>query len=333
MVQLKTKKIKEREKIIIQYITDNPNCSLDSIFTKGKIPKSKATKDLVERLVVEKKIYVKGKSQKKYYIEEIEETDWVKSFENMTKDYEVQLEEEPKYDNKLNRKVLEFLKYRVRVLKAEEKVNKDLDISDTLDLFYNFIVALGKNPSKLFKINVMDILNWAIKDDKYYLSHELHSNPKNRKRKFHKAIISSRRSIEVLLDMKKKGKQEYGLKGKDFKKNMKRLTNDPNVWFNRFFAEEKRTLYQNSPELKNKIRKKSLEKIKLKPNMPNYENRKKLLEASKEAFPDIPIAVIFDIMSKETKAKVREQFKEMGEDFDLFEKQIRKMKTFGESDI
>lgn len=329
---MKSEKIARREEEIIQYITDNPNCSLDSIFTKGKIPKSKATKELVEKLVKENRIHIRPIPKKKRYFVE-EEKNWVKEFENITKDYEEHLKDEPKYDNPLNRKTLEFFKYRVRVLKAEEKIDPNLDISDTLNLFFNVILPYQKNPSKLFEINLMDILNWAIKDDKYYLSHQLHSNPKNKKRKFHKATTSQRRSIENLLEMKKKGKQEYGLKGKDFKKNMKKLTNDPSTWFDRFYAEENRTLYQNSPELKNKIRKKSLEKVKLTPNMPDYETWKKLLEAEKEAFPDIPIEAIFDSISEKGKAKMRKKFEEIGEDFDLLEKWIREKKTLGDSDI
>ena len=64
-----------------------------------------------------------------------------------------------------------------------------------------------------------------------------------------------------------------------------------------------------------------------------YEIKKKLLEAGKEAFPDIPIEAIFDSISEKGKAKMRKKFEEIGEDFDLLEKWIRKKKTLGDSDV
>ncbi|WP_428324920.1 hypothetical protein [Nitrosopumilus sp.] len=314
---MKAEKIKEREGKIIQFIMDNPYCSLDSIFTKGKIPKSKATKELIKKLVEKKQIRVRGVSKKKYYIKE--DKDWVKELENIIKDI-------PRFGSKVNNRMLEFLKLRVHVLKAEGKKNNDVDIRDTLRILY-LNMQHHKNPNKLSEFLLLDSLYWAIEDDKYYMAHQLHSNPTNKKRKFHKATIGSRRSIETLLDMKKKGKQEYGLTGKDFKKNMRRLTNNPHVWFDRFFAEQNRTLYQNSPEIKNDIQKKILDKTKLTSDMPDYENRKKVLNASKEAFPDFPLDIIFDILSEETKVQLREEFNEMGEDFDLFERKTRALKT------
>ena len=61
--------------------------------------------------------------------------------------------------------------------------------------------------------------------------------------------------------------------------------------------------------------------------MPDYENRKKILEASKEVFPHIPVGVIVECISENVKKKMRKDFKEMGEDFDLFEKQLKEMKV------
>jgi hypothetical protein len=300
---------------------DNPNCSLDSIFTRGKIPKSKATVELVEKLVMENKIHTRDiTKKKKYYVEE--ETDWVKELGNIAKDIEQNLKEDPTYDNKLSRRMLEFLKLRVKVLTSEGKKEKDVDIRDTLRILY-LSIQYHKNPNRLAEFLLLDSLYWAIIDDKYYLTHQLHSNPKNVKRKFHKAIMRQRRSVENLLDMKKKGALEYGLVGKDFKKNMAKLTDDPNVWYDRFYAELNRTLYKNSPELRLDIEKKILDKTKLKPNMPDYENRKKLLDAQKKAFPDVPVAVIFEMIPKTVKEKVKRDFEEMGWDFDLFEKQIK----------
>lgn len=322
---MKIDKIKKREKKIIQHITDNPYRSLDSIFTKGKIKKSKATKELVEKLVAENKIHTRSiPKRKKYYINE--EADWVKELGNITKDIEGNLKDDPKYDNKLSRRMLEFLKLRVRALTAEGKKDKDVDIRDTLRILY-LITQYHKNPNRLSEFLLLDSLYWAIIDDKYYLTHQLHSNPTNKKRKFHKAVIGSRRSVETLLDMKEKGAQEYGLTGRDFNKNMIRLTEDPQVWNDRFYAELKRTLYKNSPELRLKIQKEILDKTILNPDMPDYENRKKLLEAEKKAFPDMPIAVMFEIMPEETRKRMRKEFKEIGEDFDLFEEKARAMKT------
>ncbi len=268
---LKDAILKNREIEIIKIVKENPYCSLDTIFTKGRIPKSKVTIELVNRLVAENKIQ-SSITKNRYYVGE---DNWIKEFELVIKASEADLKKDPKYDNDLSRKILEFQKIRLRVLKSEEKHDKNLNISDTLDIFFNYIVPYNKNPSELGKIVLMDLLNFAIKDDKYYLTHELHSNPTNKKRKFHKAEIGVRRSVENLIDMKNKGRQEYGLIGIDFKKNMAKLTNDPHVWMDKYYAEENRTLYQNSPELKNKIQKKMLDGIKLTPDMPDYENRKK----------------------------------------------------------
>lgn len=63
--------------------------------------------------------------------------------------------------------------------------------------------------------------------------------------------------------------------------------------------------------------------------MPNYELRKKLLEAEKEVFPDIPLAVILESINEETKEKMREIGKDTGMDFDSVMELIRKGKTVG----
>ncbi|MHA7648079.1 hypothetical protein [Nitrosopumilus sp. S4] len=337
---MKTKKIKEREEKIIQFIADNPNCSLDSIFTKGKIPKSKATKDLIDRLVQEKKIHIR-KFERRYFVGEPEDEfshigntewrgdmDWIEGLDEIRKNMIMELKQKPIYDNQLSRRMLEFLKYRAKVLRAEAKKSDDVDIRDTLRIF-NLHRQHYEEPSKLTEFMLLDAMYWAIEDDKYYLAHQLHSYPTNKKRKFHKEPIGARRSFETLLDMKKRGAQAYGLTGKDFEKNMKRLTEDPSVWNDRFFAEMDRTLYKNSPELKTVIYKEILKKTKLKPSMPDYENRKKLLDASKKVFPDIPIGMTFDLISEKTKERIRKDFKEMGVDFDEFERKMRKINTIG----
>jgi len=178
------------------------------------------------------------------------------------------------------------------------------------------------------EINLIDILNFAIKDDKYYLTHQLHSNPRDTKKIFQKEKTGTRRSIETLIDMKKKGRQRYGLTGKDYRKNMQKMTDDPNVWYERYFAEDERTLYDNSPDVDVKIRKEILKKAKLKPGTPNYEQKKKILDAGKEVFPDIPLAVILESLDNKTQEKMRKIGKESGIDFDLIMELIRKGKTF-----
>ena len=41
--------MERRENEIIEFVKKNPLCSKDSIFTKGKIPKSKATVELIKK--------------------------------------------------------------------------------------------------------------------------------------------------------------------------------------------------------------------------------------------------------------------------------------------
>lgn len=222
-----SKKILEREEKIIQFVSDNPYCSIDSIFTKGGIPKSVATKKLVEKLVTEKKINTTMMAiPKKYYVGEM---DWVLEFGFMGKVMKKALIGKSGYSNAAKEKIIEFLELRAKVFRAEEKKNKNLNINSTLNIYFGLIEPYLKKPNKLLEINLIDILNFAIKDDRYYLTHQLHSNPKDTKKIFQKEKTGTRRSIETLIDMRKKGRQQYGLTGKDYRKNMQKMTNDPHV--------------------------------------------------------------------------------------------------------
>jgi len=319
---LKDNKINDRKEKIIQFIKDHPYCSMDSIFTKGKIPKSKATIGLVNQLVTKKKIQSTITSTtKKYYVGEM---NWMKEFELTINDMEKEINKDPRYDNHLTRKIIEFFKVRVRVLKDEGKKDKNLDISDTLDVFFNWIVPYSKNPNRLFNMLLMDILNCTVEDDKYYLTHQLHSNPREKERKFHKTKTGSRRSIENLLDMKKKGNIEFGLTGQDFKRNMKKLTNDPNVWLARFYAEKNRMLYKNSPELQYKIWKRTRSRKFKKPRTPEDEETKRLFDELLDEFlkSKKPIEIFSESLSVKLLEKMEKILKESVIDFNETMKMI-----------
>jgi hypothetical protein len=274
---------KERKKQIINFVKNNQFCSKDAIFQKGKIPKSTPTNNLIETLVSQKKIKTipteNGKIR--YYVHPVGSfDDWVKWAELSI------IQGVPLTHSDLERKILEFFRIRLRVLKAEGRNSKTprLNFKDTMDMI-NWIHEFQKNPSPLFEFCLMDMLRFAIKDDKYYLKHQLHSNPREIEHPFQ--IIKKRhlrRSVNDLLLMKKKGRHEYSLTKLDYKKNMEKITDDPRNWLERFFAEEDRSLYQNDPNLKKEIFKKNIDASlkKLKPGFPRWKERRELALAMKE---------------------------------------------------
>jgi len=389
-------KLKRRKEKIIQFIKDNPYCSKDKIFTKEKIPKSKNTNEIIDKLVSQNKINVVPTIGRKFYY--VGEMDFLKELEILKSNYERQIKPKSVYDNKVTRKVLQFWKTRIKVLKAERKAmrkeakklaerkaeriakkeekkifaqelkrntkkrakgiakrkaqeildkevkrltekeykkieNKEIDIRDTLDVF-NYISAYQKNPSKLLEVVLLDILSFAIKDDKYYLQHQLHSNPRKNEYIFQKSKIRHvRRSITNLLKMKKRGRYGFGLNAVNFKKNMEKLTKDPQKWLERFFAEEGRTLYQNPSQLKLKIWKKILNSSRPKRGLSRYNDRKKLQKAMKKSFPDIPVATFFEILNDEDKKEIKQFLKISDGKFNSYEQWAKKTGTLLREDL
>ena len=285
------------------------------------MPKSKATMDLINKLVSQKKILVGDIDGKIYYVGE---SDKIKELKLMLKYLEDELKKYPHCDNKFYRKFNEFLKTRIKVLESEAKHTDEFDYGDTLYLIVIFR-AIMDNPTKLGDAFLLDALDWAIKDDKYYLKHQSHASPKKIKPDYYKSKkVPRRRGIIDLLDMKKKGMQsryKYGLKSNSaFNNQMKNFGDDPANWFNRVFVEEDRMLYKDTSKLKMEIYKKILNSIQLKKDDPDYEIKKKLLDAEKKSFPHIQMIDISEILPNKLNS-----FTETLPPKDWFEKKCDKM--------
>jgi hypothetical protein len=311
-----------REYDIIEFIKQNPYCTLDSIFTKCHIPKSKVTVELIKKLVSQKKISVSPTTKSRYYIGEI---DLLKEFEISTRDIEHDLKKNPSQNNHLMKVYMKFRKLRIRVLKAEKRQNPEIDFRDTLKIFA-LVINYHKKPSKLMEILLLDQLSLAIQDDKYYLEHQLHSAPRENEYVFQEAKKRHlRRSATDLLEMKEKGRDAFSLSKSNFDKNMERLTNDPHAWLDRIYAERDRTLYQNPPDLVDKVRKKALSK-KFKPVTDEDKKMKPVIDEYRKTFPKFPIKAFFEALSDEHLEEMRQIYEEGGLDFDDFMKSVRSRK-------
>ncbi len=249
--------MERREEEIIEFIKKNPLCSKDSIFTKGKIPKSKATVELINKLISSDKIRTISKKRPRYHIGEI---DMITLYENLAIDYEKEMKEDPLQNDTITLLISIFWKYRIRVLKAERKISSNIDLKNTNEMFKD-IAMYRKNPTELREAFLRTKLLIAINNDKYYLNHQLHSQPRETSQVFQKVKKRHvRRSTANLLEMKAKGRHEFGLTGKDFRKNMEKISDDPKEWLDRFSAEKERTFYKNSPDLELTIIRRILKK-------------------------------------------------------------------------
>lgn len=317
--------MKERAEAIIEIIRDNSPCSEDSLFTKGKIPKSKASKELINKLVSENRIQVSHteKGKIRYHIDQIDDIenyDFIGNLKIAIRDYEYRVKESST-KNLVVEKLLKFLKLRTRILELELKRAGTIDLNDTLEV-WNFVMEFSKNPTPLFEMTLLDILSQAIQNDAYYLKHELHSSPRNTKHAFQ--IVKERhkrRSLDQLLDMKKRGRHYYGLTRSSFLKNMERLTNDTSEWLKKFDAEKGRTLYKNSPEMEEMILKKMSTK-KFVAKTSEEQRWKKFFDAYREFFPKFPIKIFFETLNEKELEEIKRIAKESGIDFEEYMKYI-----------
>jgi len=260
--------LKTREEKIIEFVKNHPFCSRDSIFTKGKIPKSKLTEELIHNLHKEKKIECAGRKKWVYYLPKSGFTDLLKHLEYLTKRIEYIVEEENSPDNKIFPLLLaNFLKIRLKVINAETKrigkykektFKKDnwhfpiikkpfkiIPLNDALERLKE-TVLYHENPLKFSEMFLTLNLVSGIADDEYYLKHQLHSHPKEKWYPFQKLKKTGLRCftsdfIETVI----KGRNEFGLSKRVYKKNIGKLGVYPGGWLRRRLAESGRTLYSN----------------------------------------------------------------------------------------
>lgn len=317
----KDAEMQKREEKIIEIIKDNSPCSKDSIFTKGKIQKSKATEELIDRLVSENKIKVTHTENGKirYFIdqvEDIENYDFIGNLKTTIKEYEYRLKKTPS-KSLLSEKLLKFLKLRTRILELELKRAGTIDLGDTLEV-WDLVVKHAKNPTQLYGMALLDILSQSIQNDEYYLEHELHSSPRHTKHEF-QAVKERhhRRSLTQLLDMKKHGRYSYGLTRSSFLKNLERLTNDTGEWLKKFDAEKGRTLYKNSPIIEKMILKKIFTR-KFVANTHEQQRWKIFFDTYRESFPKFPVKVLFETLNEKELDDIKKIAKESGIDYNEF---------------
>ncbi len=252
---LKDAIMQHRERGIIKFIKENPFCTKDSIFTKNNIPKSSATNELIKKLIFQKKIKTTSMKRRRFYVKEIE---FLSRLEILAKDYAHENRNNP--DNFLDKVSSDFLKFRLKVLRAEQKYDSNIDLRETLSVLENML-EYHKKPNLINHTKVFVRTVNAVVNDKYYLKHQLKSQPKNTRKIFQKVKTRNlRRSLPELMEMKERDRREFGLTKKDYDKNLKKLTDDPWKWLKRFNAESSRTLYPKTlgyqPELIEKMFKK-----------------------------------------------------------------------------
>ncbi len=179
----------ERIKQIKKFVMDNPFCSLDSIFTKGEIPKSVATVELVNQMAAKNTIQVaKTKNGKnRYFIESKKwnrKTKW-NAFEFSLNDAKIKVRSLSKQSSMLENiceKYLILLNLRLKVLQFEDryakKLGKSLD-SSGMQMITKKLMSFASNitehniKDKISKLEKW--LDFEISRDSYYLEHEAKS--------------------------------------------------------------------------------------------------------------------------------------------------------------
>lgn len=289
----------QRKQQIIQIIEKQAFCSKDKIFTKGKISKSKLTERIISNLISSDKIRIlhTENGKPRYYVA-TRKADLL-TVKYLFKELEYRWRQTTRslpQSRSLVEKYAILFRNRIKILEHENKRLVELNLEDTIEIIQKIQSFLDEPSDTVKHIRYID---WQIKRDKYYLNHELHSNPRNfhypfQKRKFR----HERRTLADLLDMKKKGRHEYSLRTVDFNKNINKLDSDSDFeyeeLFNRLFAEHNRTLYRNPEMTPNQIMLKvtndRLSEINRKHSLSkNYEYEKKVLEDWRDIISKIPI--------------------------------------------
>ncbi|MDE1766373.1 MAG: hypothetical protein KGI27_08905 [Thaumarchaeota archaeon] len=250
---------KDLQKQMIQFVKENPFCSKDSMFTKGKICKSKKTENIFEQLTADQKIkIIHTENGKPRYYDQSYKND-LNLLRYLFRDLEHKLKEAtkrfPGLKPLLERYAIIF-RLRMKVLEHEQKVlstsdphkNVSLNLDDTVELLQKIQSFMDDPQDAERHIKSIDI---DIRRDRYYLEHQLHSKPRLIYHSFQKEKFRHvRRPVYQLLKMMKGDR--FGLKKTDYDKNVKKLRSNSDFKyeeiFNRLIAEHNRTLYHN-PEM------------------------------------------------------------------------------------
>lgn len=178
----------DRQKQIIKFVKGHPFCSMDSIFTKGKIPKSKTTIHLLYDMVSKKKIQTaQTKSGKtKYYIDKKNwdaKTQWsaiefdVHKFKGILN----QIKKKSPLLSRICDRFSKLIDLRLKILEFEyrhsKKKGRNFSGNGLRQILYKFQRFQNKMISEPSIKTLRDFEKWIgseIERDKYFLEH--HSN-------------------------------------------------------------------------------------------------------------------------------------------------------------
>ena len=249
----------DREHQIIEFVKDNPYCSLDSIFTKGKIPKSRATKTILDNLVSSKKIQVEktqtGKNR--YFINgsiNDEKAKWKSLILDVNK-FKGIIQQTKQRAPRLSRvcdRLLSLIDLRFRIMEFEYRHSMKLGKKFNGDGFRNVLLKYKRFQEKFLlepsEKRIKDFEKWIgseIDRDMYYLQH--HAN------------ASVPRSITDKIGISK-DRKSYGLTRQtqihhqeSLKPKKPNQENEYDEKFRRLNAERDRTLVSNPNTTPNKI--------------------------------------------------------------------------------
>ena len=249
----------DREHQIIEFVKDNPYCSLDSIFTKGNVPKSKSTKTILDNLVSDKKIQADrtqtGKNR--FFINgsiNDEKATWESldlGVHKFKKDVQRIKELLPHLSRACDRFCL-LIDLRLRVLVFEHRHSKKLGkvfhgdgFESIMQKYQRFLAKLISEPSEK---RIKDFEKWIgseIDRDMYYLQH--HAN------------ASVPRSIADKIGISK-DRKSYGLTRQtqihhqeSLKPKKPNQENEYDEKFRRLNAERDRILVSNPHTIENEL--------------------------------------------------------------------------------
>lgn len=331
-------RLEKRKQEIIEYVKGSPLCTKDSIFTKGRIPKSKVTIKLIDKLVSQKILLAKQnpKGKTAYCVK------------NMLPNIKEKIKRRVKGDyveflkwfaiiagngNFLHRpdltaKFVKFLRTRAKVLEREKRLSGKINTTDTNRIIMQ-VLGFMKNPTDEDAIRLMIILSLPINYDEYYLKHQLHSTPRENEYPFQKSKKRHlRRSMTELLSMKEKGRHEFSLSKRDYEEHIGKLKDDKGnydstKWLDRCLAERDRVLYHNLPKLQTEICKEMISKE----FIPRTEREKRIklfFDEYRKTYPKIPVKVLLECLDNKAIESLKKEYKGITSDFETIKSAIIK---------
>ena len=276
----------DRKKQIIKHVKDNPFCTRDSLFTNGKIEKSKATNNILDELITKNKVSVtlSEKGKPRYFIELKtwgDDLKWKKTQYDVRQLRFILLQQSkrlPSLQDTFSKFDVLLVK-RMNVLKFERKYAEQFNeiftpfgMVEILQRFQELLSTKEPFSSEIEKIT--EWINFEISRDEYYLSHEAkattilsekyHSEDEKMRNLNKQFWIRKERNFQKIKSVRKmrsvyetieisEDRYKYGLSRPNQIYHERRLKredseNEFDEIFKRLYAEHHRILYRN-PEI------------------------------------------------------------------------------------